>query len=137
MKKNWWKYLVPVILALLQIGGSIYNNYFKNEKPKDETTRFEFMIDPSKLTMDGNIFHCYDMGIADAQRFFYRLSGGKKIIKGKDYRGDTYLTIFSGGKDSLFMICLKEPTIDGIVAEITLPGKNGVKKKAVFYNRSK
>lgn len=44
---------------------------------------------------------------------------------------------FSGGKDSLFMICLKEPTIDGIVAEITLPGKNGVKKKAVFYNRSK
>ena len=45
MKKNWWKYLVPVILALLQIGGSIYNNYFKSEKPKDETTRFEFMID--------------------------------------------------------------------------------------------
>lgn len=53
MKKNWWKYLVPVILALLQIGGSIYNNYFKSEKPKDETTRFEFMIDQTKLTMDG------------------------------------------------------------------------------------
>ena len=30
MKKNWWKYLVPVILALLLIGGSIYNNYFKS-----------------------------------------------------------------------------------------------------------
>lgn len=139
MRSNRWKFVVPAVLALLQIGGSVLHNFFSKEKEVDKgTQRFEVMLsDPSQIRQDGNEFRCYGMERADAERFFFRMSGGNRFTKGYDTCGDTYLTVFPGGRDSLRLVCPVEPSEDGRVAEITLPGKDGVRKRVVFYNTPK
>lgn len=137
MSDNRWKFIVPGALALLQIGGSVYHNFFGKEKEAEQgTQRFELMLsDPSMLRQDGDVFRCYGMGRKDAERFFFRMSGGNHIERGRDARGETYLTVFPGGRDSLSLVCLTETSEDGRVAEVTLPGKDGVRKRVVFYDR--
>ncbi len=137
MSGNRWKFIVPGALALLQIGGSVCHNFFGKEKEAGlGTQRFELMLsDPSMLRQDGDVFHCYGMGRQDAERFFFRMSGGNHIERGRDTRGDTYLTVFPGGRDSLRLVCLTEADEDGRVADMTLPGKDGAHKRVVFYNR--
>lgn len=139
MSSNRWKFVVPGALALLQIGGSVYHNFFGKEKePEKNAQRFEIMLsDPSQLQQDGNEFRCYGMQREDAQRFFYRMSGGNHIERWHDAQGDNYLTVFPGGKDSLKLVCLQDGTEDGRIAELMLPGKDGVRKHVVFYSGSR
>lgn len=139
MKRSWWKFLVPGVLGALQIGGAVYHSFSKEEKEAEKGgQRFEIMLaNPSVMQQDNDEFRCYDMGCEDAERFFFRMSGGNRIVRGTDERGKTYLTVFPNGTDSLKLLCLKDPSPDGMVAEMVLPGKGGVRKRVFFYSTPK
>ncbi|WP_373174297.1 hypothetical protein [Prevotella merdae] len=134
--KGYWKYIIPAMLAVIQIGSALYKNFHKDDDVvQNGTQRFEVMLSNPSITQSGdNEFRCYDITTEDAKRFFYRMAGGNKIRQREDDAGLTMFAVYPGGKDSLLLFIPSSKRDDSVIAVITLPGKNGVRKRVVGYS---